>query len=56
MIDVTDTEPVREGAVVHLVSRDPARGPSLEDVAHVQGRAPIEVLVALTGGSYAYAS
>jgi alanine racemase len=55
VIDVTDAAPVSEGATVHLLSRDAVTGPTLEEVARVQDRATVEVLVALTGkAAYAY--
>lgn len=57
VVDVTDAAPVAEGATVHLLSRDPATGPTLEEVARAQDRATVEVLVALTGKTaYAYVS
>jgi alanine racemase len=55
VIDVTDAAPATEGTTVHLLSRDPVTGPTLEEVARVQDRATVEVLVALTGkAAYAY--
>ena len=55
VVDVTDAAPVSEGATVHLLSRDAVTGPTLEEVARVQDRATVEVLVALTGKTaYAY--
>ena len=57
VIDVTDAMPIADGTPVHLLSRDPALGPSLEEVARAQDRATVEVLVALTGKArYAYVS
>ena len=57
MIDVTDATPIAEGATVHLLSRDGAVGPTLEDIARAQDRATVEILVALTGkAAYAYVS
>jgi alanine racemase len=49
VIELTDVAPVAEGATVHLLSRDPALGPTLEEVARAQDRATVEVVVALTG-------
>ena len=55
VIDVTDVTSISEGTAVHLLSRDPALGPSLEEFARAQDRATVEVLVALTGKArYAY--
>lgn len=57
VVDVTDAGPVAERATVHLLSRDAATGPTLEEVARAQERATVEVLVALTGKTaYAYVS
>ena len=57
VVDVTDAGPVAERATVHLLSRDAATGPTLEEVARAQERATVEVLVALTGkAAYAYVS
>jgi len=57
VVDVTDAGPAAEGATVHLLARDAASGPTLEEVARVQERATVEVLVALTGkAAYAYMS
>lgn len=57
VVDVTDVGGIGEGTTVHLLTRDPALGPTLEDVAQAQGRAAAEVLVALTGrASYRYLS
>jgi alanine racemase len=57
VVDVTDAKPISDGAPVHLLSRDPAVGPSLDEVARAQERATVEVLVALTGKArYAYVS
>lgn len=57
VVDVTDAPGAGEWAEVHLVSRDQTRGPSLEEVAQAQGRATVEVLVALTGRTvYEYVS
>jgi alanine racemase len=57
VLDLTDAEPVAEGSVVSLLSRDPSDGPTLGEVAHVQERAAVEVLVALTGkATYEYGS
>src|SRR5207247_1546026 len=57
VIDVTDATPIAEGATVHLLSRDGAVGPTLEDIARAQDRATVEILVALTGkAAYAYVS
>ena len=52
VVDLTDAGPIGERATVHLVSRNPAQGPSLEQVARAQGRAAVEVLVALTGNAF----
>jgi alanine racemase len=49
VVDLTEVGSISEGATAHLMSREPAQGPSLEDVARAQGRATVEVLVALTG-------
>ena len=51
VVDLTDAGRVDEGTPVYLLARDPALGPSLEDVAHAQGRVGVEVLVALTDKS-----
>ena len=57
VVDVTDAGPVAERATVHLLSRDAATGPTLEEVARAQERATVEVLVVLTGkAAYAYVS
>ena len=57
VVDVTDVAGVGEWTKVHLLSGDPALGPTLDDVARAQGRAAVEVLVALTGRvSYKYLS
>ncbi len=57
VIDVTDAVPIAERATVHLLSRDGAAGPTLEEVARAQDRATVEVLVALTDkAAYAYVS
>lgn len=57
MVDITDAGPIAEGATVHLLARDAATGPTLEEVARAQERATVEVLVALTGkAAYAYVS
>ncbi len=57
VVDLTDVGGIGEGTTVHLLTRDPALGPTLEDVAQAQGRAAAEVLVALTGrASYRYLS
>jgi alanine racemase len=47
--DLTGAGPVAGGAPACLLERDRAQGSSLEDVARAQGRAPVEVVVALTG-------
>jgi alanine racemase len=52
VIDVSDVPGVVERTPVQLLARDPARGPSLEAVAQTQGRATVEVLVALTGRTH----
>jgi alanine racemase len=51
VVDLTDAGRVDEGTPVYLLARDAARGPALEDVARAQGRAGVEVLVALTDKS-----
>jgi len=51
VVDLTGAGHVDEGAPACLLARDPARGPSLDEVARAQGRAPVEVLVALSGKS-----
>jgi alanine racemase len=57
VVDLTEVGSISEGATAHLMSREPAQGPSLEDVARAQGRATVEVLVALTGKAcYEYVS
>ena len=57
VVDLTDAAPSGAHATAHLLSRDPSAGPTLEDVAQAQGRATVEVLVALTGkAAYAYLS
>ena len=57
VVDVTDAAPIAEGATVHLLSRDGAVGPTLEDIARAQDRVTVEILVALTGkAAYAYVS
>ena len=57
VVNVTDVAGVGEWTKVHLLARDPALGPSLDDVAEAQGRAAVEVLVALTGrAGYEYLS
>lgn len=55
VVDVTDAPGVDEGAPAVLLSRDPAAGPSLAEVARTQGRTALEVLVSLTGrAAYQY--
>ncbi len=55
VIDVTEATPLAEGATVHLLSRDGAVGPTLEEVARAQERATVEILVALTDkAAYTY--
>lgn len=49
IVDVTGVSGVDEGSPVHLLARDPAIGPTLDEVAGAQGRAAVEVLVGLTG-------
>ncbi len=49
VVDITDVKGVSDGCSVILLSRDPTHGLTLEKVALVQNRLPVEVLVSLTG-------
>jgi alanine racemase len=49
VVDVSEVESARAGAAVSLLASESAVGPSLAEVASRQGRAPLEVLVSLTG-------
>jgi alanine racemase len=57
VIDATEAMSISDGTPVHLLSRDAAVGPTLDELAGAQDRAGVEVLVALTGKArYAYVS
>jgi alanine racemase len=51
VLDVTDVRGVSEGSAVILLSSDSIHGLTLEKVAQLQARMPVEVLVSLIGKS-----
>jgi alanine racemase len=53
VLDVTDVPDISEGSAVILLSSDSKNSLTLEKVAQLQARMPVEVLVSLTGKSKA---
>jgi len=49
VLDITDVPSACDGSRVVLLSRDPAHGLTLDEVAHRQDRMPVEVLISLSG-------
>jgi alanine racemase len=55
VVDLTGIAGARAGAPAHLLASEAARGPTLAEVAAVQGRSALEILVSLTGrATYEY--